>query len=227
MGVEELLDLARVDVLPPAPDHHVLDPADDVAVAVLAHRGQVAGVHPAVGVDGLGGLLRVLPVAQHDRVAPPRTQLTGFAPPRHRLPPGRVDHLDLQVRVDRADRAVRRSRSSSACVWHDTGLVSVIPYAIDTSVIPISVMQRFITSTGQGDPAMIPVRRLDRSKVAKSGGWLCIAMNIVGTPYTAVARSSWIAFRVAFGSKPGDGMIIVTPPCEVQPRFAITMPKQW
>jgi hypothetical protein len=41
VGVEELLDLARVDVLAAA-DHHVLDPADDVAVAVLAHLGQVA-----------------------------------------------------------------------------------------------------------------------------------------------------------------------------------------
>src|SRR5579884_914859 len=37
VGVEELLDLPGVDVLP-APDDHVLDAADDVDVAVLVHR---------------------------------------------------------------------------------------------------------------------------------------------------------------------------------------------
>ena len=39
----------------------------------------------------------------------------------------------------------------------------------------------FMTSTGQGEPAMIPVRRLDRSNRWKSG-WASSAMNIVGTP---------------------------------------------
>jgi hypothetical protein len=39
----------------------------------------------------------------------------------------------------------------------------------------------FITSIGQGEPAMMPVRRLERSKDAKSG-WSSIAMNMVGTP---------------------------------------------
>ena len=38
-----------------------------------------------------------------------------------------------------------------------------------------------MTSTGHGDPAMMPVRRLERSKWSKSG-WASSAMNIVGTP---------------------------------------------
>ena len=46
MAVEELLDLARIDVLAAA-DHHVLDAADDVAVALVVHGREVAGVHPA------------------------------------------------------------------------------------------------------------------------------------------------------------------------------------
>ena len=46
VGVEELLDLPRVHVLPAA-DDHVLDPADDVEVALGVHDGEVAGVHPA------------------------------------------------------------------------------------------------------------------------------------------------------------------------------------
>src|SRR5699024_11186724 len=79
VGVEELLDLARVNVLP-APDHHVLDPADDVEVAVGTHLGQITGVHPAVSVDRLGGQVRLLPVPQHHRV-PARTELS-------RRPPG-------------------------------------------------------------------------------------------------------------------------------------------
>ncbi len=45
----------------------------------------------------------------------------------------------------------------------------------------MSSTQRFITSTGHGEPAMIPVRREERSKESNSG-WFCIAMNIVGTP---------------------------------------------
>ena len=51
-------------------------------------------------------------------------------------------------------------------------------------------------------------------------------MNIVGTPYTPVQRSSAIARSVISGSKPGAGITIVAP-WEVQPRLAITMPKQW
>jgi hypothetical protein len=64
MAVEELLDLARVGVLAAANDH-VLDPAGHIAVVVDPHHGQVACVHPAVGVDCLGGLLRVLAAAEH------------------------------------------------------------------------------------------------------------------------------------------------------------------
>ena len=52
----------------------------------------------------------------------------------------------------------------------------------------ISATTRFITSTGQGEPAMMPVRREDRSYVAKSGRFSS-AMNMVGTPYSEVQRS--------------------------------------
>ena len=100
-----------------------------------------------------------------------------------------------------------------------------MPYAIATSAMPMSSMQRFMTSTGQIEPAMIPVRRLERSWSANVG-WCCIAMNIVGTPYTPVQRSAAIARSVTSGSKPGAGITIAVP-WEVQPRLAITMPKQW
>ena len=66
-------------------------------------------------------------------------------------------------------------------VWHDAGDVSVMPYAMDNSVRFMSLMPRFITSTGQTDPAMMPVRIDDRSRSARCGS-PSMAMNIVGTP---------------------------------------------
>jgi hypothetical protein len=39
----------------------------------------------------------------------------------------------------------------------------------------------FITSTGHGEPAITPVRNVDRSYRSNSG-WASSAMNIVGTP---------------------------------------------
>src|SRR6516162_8379515 len=54
---------------------------------------------------------------------------------------------------------------------------------------------RRMTSIGQGLPAMMPVRRLDRSNLPNSG-WSISAMNIVGTPCTAVQRSASSASSV-------------------------------
>ncbi|CAM5265175.1 hypothetical protein SVIOM74S_01815 [Streptomyces violarus] len=45
----------------------------------------------------------------------------------------------------------------------------------------ISLTTRFIASTGQGEPAMMPVRREERSYDAKPGRFSS-AMNMVGTP---------------------------------------------
>src|SRR5207253_2370496 len=84
------------DVLPAA-DDRVLDPPDNADITVGVHLGQVAGVHPAGGVDGLGGLLRVLPIAAHDHVA------AGAELPAHAAGHDqvglRVEDPDLHVRV--------------------------------------------------------------------------------------------------------------------------------
>jgi hypothetical protein len=89
----------------------------------------------------------------------------------------------------------------------------------------MSLMQRFITSTGQIEPAITPVRNEERSCSAKVG-WFCIAMNIVGTPYRPVHFSAATARSVVSGSNPGAGMTMVAP-WVVQPRLPITIPKQW
>ena len=83
----------------------------------------------------------------------------------------------------------------------------------------------FITSTGHGDPAITPVRSDDRSYESKSG-WPSSAMNIVGTPYSAVQRSSCTVSSTVTGSNESFGITIVAP-CEVHPRLPITIPKQW
>ena len=84
---------------------------------------------------------------------------------------------------------------------------------------------RRIVSIGHGEPAMIPVRRLVRSNSPNSG-CSSSAMNIVGTPYRLVQRSSWTACSVITGSNAPFG-ITMQAPCEVHARLPMTMPKQW
>ena len=70
-----------------------------------------------------------------------------------------------------------------------------------------------ITCSGHGEPAMIPVRRLDRSNCPGSE-WSSSAnsaMNMVGTPYKLVQRYSATARNAASGSNVGDGMTIAAP----------------
>ncbi len=68
MGVEELFDLPRVDILA-APDDHVLRPAGYPDVSILVHDRQVSGVEPAVLVYGFLGPLGHLVVALHNEVS--------------------------------------------------------------------------------------------------------------------------------------------------------------
>ena len=55
------------------------------------------------------------------------------------------------------------SSGSSGEVCVDTGEVSVMPYPMVTSLMCISSTHCFMTSTGHGEPAIIPVRNDDRS----------------------------------------------------------------
>ena len=82
----------------------------------------------------------------------------------------------------------RRSTGSFVVVIVTPGEVSVWPYTITISLMFIFVLTCFITSIGQGEPAMIPVRRDLRLYFESSGG-SSSAMNMVGTPWTAVQRS--------------------------------------
>src|SRR3712207_5380400 len=66
--VEDLLDLARVDVVAAADDHLLLA-VDDEEVAVLVDLAHVARPEPAVVVEDLFGGVLLVPVALHDVVA--------------------------------------------------------------------------------------------------------------------------------------------------------------
>src|SRR3546814_14606107 len=68
VAIEVFLDLAREQVLAAA-DHHVLHPADDIAIAFLVEHGEVAGMHPTGGIDRIRRLLRLIPVPAHHRIA--------------------------------------------------------------------------------------------------------------------------------------------------------------
>ena len=94
--MEELLDLARVQVLA-APDDHILDPADDPAIARLVQRREITGVHPAGGIDDLASPQIVPPIADHDGIAP-GAKLARLAPLHHPSPI--IDDLRFQVGHD-------------------------------------------------------------------------------------------------------------------------------
>jgi hypothetical protein len=92
------------------------------------------------------------------------------------------------------------------------------------SSAPMSLTTCFITSSGQGLPAMIPVRRLDVSYFSYSG-CSSSAMNIVGTPKSAVHRSSWTACNTFSASNCSTGTIV--PSWVTVFSVPKTHPKQW
>ena len=101
VGVDEFLDLLGVDVLAAA-DDHVLQPPGDAVAAVFVPAGQIAGVQPALLVNGGGRGLGHLVVAFHGVVAA-RAELAVDAV-RHFLAGLGVDDLALDVREGVADR---------------------------------------------------------------------------------------------------------------------------
>src|SRR6185437_12733436 len=92
LGEQELLDLPRVDLLP-APVDHVVRAAGQEQVAILVQVAEVAGLEPAVRVDGAGRAARG--VLRDDARSPDLhpADLTGWA--RLEQVPVPADHPDL------------------------------------------------------------------------------------------------------------------------------------
>jgi len=105
-----------------------------------------------------------------------------------------------------------------------TGEPSVSPYAMVISEQCISLTTRRIVSVGHGAPAMMPVRKDDRSYAPKEG-WFNSAMNMVGTPYSAVHFSLATAANARSGSNCSS--MTSVPPCVSTASTPSTQPKQW
>src|SRR5882672_1572647 len=65
-----VLDLRRRDVLSARGDDDVLHPVGDLDEALIVDRADIAGVQPPPGIDGLGGLFRLVEIAHEQEVAP-------------------------------------------------------------------------------------------------------------------------------------------------------------
>src|SRR5262249_36554780 len=100
MGGEQILQLARADVLT-LPDDDVLPPPGDAEIAGGVEPPEVAGAEPAVRGDGLG-VERGGPVAEEALVAE-REALALLSDRRGRV---RLVHQPKLVRADRAPLAV-------------------------------------------------------------------------------------------------------------------------
>ena len=86
------LDFGRVNVFA-ADLEHVLVAAHEPYAAVVAHGGDIAGVEPAVVVNGLGGGVGTLVVALHDGVAADQQLADGRR--GQGFPGFGIDHLEL------------------------------------------------------------------------------------------------------------------------------------
>src|SRR6267378_6351039 len=100
MTEQQFLEFARIDVLTAANDH-VLQSSLDRAVTPAIHRAEVAGMQPALGVDGSLGGRFVLKITMHDVIAA-CTYLADLAD-RNDLSRLLIDDLHLDVRHRRAD----------------------------------------------------------------------------------------------------------------------------
>ena len=111
VGVQDRFDLGRIDVEARTDDQLLGAPGDEQRLAFEAR--EVAGVEPAVAVDGRGSRVRRAVVAAHD-VGAAHMQLADLAVWHRRPVAAHQAHLDAGQ--DRADRAVR-----ARCVGADAG----------------------------------------------------------------------------------------------------------
>ena len=127
--VENVFDLARVDILTAA-DDHVLEAAGHGDVAARVHLAEVTGVQPAVGVDRGGRRLGHVQVLDHPLVAT-CADLT-FATDRHRLPGG-VEDGDVDVpQGPSGGGAVVLDRVVGARLRHDRAQLGLAVHRAET-----------------------------------------------------------------------------------------------
>ncbi len=125
-ALDRRLDVRRGHVLARGVDDQLLLAVDDLHEAVVVDLGDVAGVQPAVGVERLGGLLRLVAVAEHHELAAdeqlavlgrasPRRRAMADRPCRSSPAPGR-----LQVPKPQVSDIPHSSASSIPTAWKNS-----------------------------------------------------------------------------------------------------------
>src|SRR5260370_15992016 len=122
MGVENVLDLAGIDILAAAYDH-VLAPALNTAIPVLVETPQIAGVKPAFGIDCRSRRFRIVEIVFHDGVS--ASADFAYLSDRHNRAGFRTDDLDFGLRHGPAvEIQSGRGSSGSVCVTYGDTSVS-------------------------------------------------------------------------------------------------------
>ena len=116
------------------------------------------------------------------------------------------------------------SNGSSTLLCVIPGEASVRPYTLVISRIYILSITSRINHSGHNEPAMIPVRKEERSNILNIG-WFSSAINIVGTPYNAVHFSLCTEANTTRGSKRSSNT--AQPPLVMMAIIPSTIPKQW
>src|SRR4051794_20482763 len=136
-----VLDLGRRDVLAARRDDDVLHPVGDLDETFIVDRADVAGVQPAPGVDGFGGLLRLIEVTHEQEIALDQD----FALRGNRnLAPGRglADRTELD--------AIGRHHGGHSAIL---GLAVDLAHVEAEREIPADQIRRDRRRTGEGEPA--------------------------------------------------------------------------
>ena len=146
----------------------------------FAHDAQVAGVQPAVGLNHLRRAFRIAVVALHQREA----VHADFAllADGHDLSPVSRETILISVCGMARPTVLTRISIESLGVAHRADRRGFRLAVGDDQLAAVHLfITRFISSTGQGAPLIMPVRRLVRSKLLKSGS-ANSATYMAGTP---------------------------------------------
>lgn len=151
LGVQDVLDLAGVDVVAGG-DDHPLGPAPEVDEALLIHDAEVAGIDPGEAVrvmaEGLGGLVGVVHVLLHDGGA--RQQDLALLAVGQLLVGVGLHDLDVGIREGDADAALLEHLGGRQAAGGDgLGGAVALPHLDDGLVVIEELIQLLLELDGE------------------------------------------------------------------------------
>ena len=205
--VEDVLDLARVDVVAAA-DDQVLLAVDDEEEAVLVDVAEVAGVEPAVG-DRLGGGLAGGRGSRVITLTPRTTSSPTCSPARRQRAVLRVPDLDLDAADRLADAVDPPFLGAQVERRGRRGLGQAVALEDHDAEGALELVDHL---GGDRRAAGDARRAATRGRRSRGPGWLSSAMYIVGTPSNTVTRSRWITSSTVPASNRGTSDIVAREP---------------